>query len=158
MRGGKLLQEEPSEQAREHAYGEEEAGPAGDPALAIKRDAAARHNHVDMRMVGERRAPGVEDGEDADAGAEVFGIGRDGDQGLGRGLEQDVVDRGLVVVRFEPAARTRRGSTAPAVARLHARRAIPSQRLPAIWGNAGYDRSCRRSAYGRTSRSRSARH
>src|SRR5712671_951320 len=67
MRGGKLLQEEPSEQAREHAYGEEEAGPAGDPALAIKRDAAARHNHVDMRMVGERRAPGVEDGERGDA-------------------------------------------------------------------------------------------
>jgi hypothetical protein len=49
-------------------------------------------------MVGERRAPGVEDGEHADAGAEVFGIGRDGDQGLGRSLEQDVVDHGLVVV------------------------------------------------------------
>src|SRR5712692_6557166 len=26
-------------------------------------------------------APGVEDGEDADAGTEVLGIGRDGDQG-----------------------------------------------------------------------------
>jgi len=51
-----------------------------------------------MRMVGERRAPGVEDGEDADAGAEVFGIGRDGDHSLGRGLEQDVVDHGLVLV------------------------------------------------------------
>jgi hypothetical protein len=49
-------------------------------------------------MMGERRAPGVEDGEDADAGAEVLGIGRNGDHGLGRGLEQDVVDRGLVVV------------------------------------------------------------
>ena len=51
-----------------------------------------------MRVLGERRAPGVEDGENADADAEVFGIGRDGDQGLGRCLEQDVVDRGLVVV------------------------------------------------------------
>ena len=51
-----------------------------------------------MRVLGERRAPGVEDGEDADAGAEVLGIGRDGDQGLGRRLEQDVVDRGLVLV------------------------------------------------------------
>jgi len=49
-------------------------------------------------MVGERRAPGVKDGEDADAGAEVLGIGRDGDHGLGRGLEQDVVDHGLVLV------------------------------------------------------------
>jgi hypothetical protein len=51
-----------------------------------------------MGMVGERRAPGVEDGEDADAGAKVLGIGRDGDQGLSRSLEQDVVDHRLVVV------------------------------------------------------------
>ena len=51
-----------------------------------------------MRVLGERRAPGMEDGEDTDTGAKVFGIGRDGDHGLGRGLEQDVVDHGLVVV------------------------------------------------------------
>ena len=49
-------------------------------------------------MLGHRRAPGVEDGEQPDAGAEVLGIGCDGDQGLGRGLEQQVVDRGLVLV------------------------------------------------------------
>jgi hypothetical protein len=40
----------------------------------------------------------VEDGEEADAGAEVFGIGRNGDHGFGRGLEQNVVDHGLVVI------------------------------------------------------------
>jgi len=51
-----------------------------------------------VRVLSERRAPGVKDGEDADAGAEVLGIGRDGDHGLGRGLEQDVVDHGLVLV------------------------------------------------------------
>jgi hypothetical protein len=68
------------------------------PSVSIEREAAAWRDHVDVRMVGKRRAPGVENGEDADAGAKVFGIGRDGDQGLGRGLEQDVVDRGLVVV------------------------------------------------------------
>jgi hypothetical protein len=73
-------------------------GSAGDPALTIKGDTTAWDDHMDMRMVGERRAPGVENGEDADAGAEMFGIGRDGDQGLGRGLEQDVVDHGLVLV------------------------------------------------------------
>ena len=49
-------------------------------------------------MLVERRAPGVEDGEHTDAGAEMLGIGRDGDHGLGRGLEQDIVDRGLVLV------------------------------------------------------------
>jgi len=51
MSGLKLRQDQPSEQAREHAYGEEEAGPAGDPTLAVKGDAAARHDHVDVRMV-----------------------------------------------------------------------------------------------------------
>ena len=45
-----------------------------------------------------RRAPGVEHGGDADAGAEVLGVGGDGDQRLGRGLEQQVVDDGLVLV------------------------------------------------------------
>ena len=35
---------------------------------------------------------------DADASAEVLGIGRDGDHGLGRGREQDVVDHGLVLI------------------------------------------------------------
>ena len=42
--GGELLQEQPAEQPREHAHGEEEAGPAGDPALAVGREAAARHD------------------------------------------------------------------------------------------------------------------
>jgi hypothetical protein len=40
MSGGELVQDQPSEQARGHAHGEEEAGPAGDPALTIERDAA----------------------------------------------------------------------------------------------------------------------
>ena len=55
-----LLQEQPAEQAREHAHRQEEAGPARDPALAVERDAAARHDHVDVRVMGQRRAPGVE--------------------------------------------------------------------------------------------------
>src|SRR5215831_4689363 len=65
---------------------------------SIKRDAATRHDHMDVWMVIERRAPGVENRKDADASTQVLGIGRDGDHGLGRGLEQDVVDHGLVVV------------------------------------------------------------
>src|SRR5258708_36159845 len=98
MSGVKLLQDQPSEQARENTYVEEEVGSAGNPALTVKRDAATWHDHVDVRMVCERRAPGVEDGEHADAGAKLFGVGRDGDHGLGRGLDQDVADQRLVVV------------------------------------------------------------
>ncbi len=51
-----------------------------------------------MGMMGQRRAPGVKHGGQADAGAEMLRIGGDGDQGLGGGLEQDAIDRGLVLV------------------------------------------------------------
>jgi len=34
----------------------------------------------------------------SDPGAEMFGVGGDGDQGLGGGLEEDVVDHRLVLV------------------------------------------------------------
>ena len=57
-----------------------------------------RHDHVDMRVVGHRRAPSVEHGGDADAGAEVLAVGGDGAQRLGRGPEQEVVDHRLVLV------------------------------------------------------------
>jgi len=41
-----------------------------------------------MRMVGKCRPPGVEHGGESNAGAEVLGVGGDGDQGLGGGFEQ----------------------------------------------------------------------
>ena len=40
----------------------------------------------------------MQHGGDADSGTEVLRIGGDGDERLGRGLEQDVVDDGLVLV------------------------------------------------------------
>ena len=42
----------------------------------------------------------MQDREDTDAGAEVFGVGRDGEHGLGRSLEQDAVDCGPVLVGY----------------------------------------------------------
>ena len=54
--GDQLCQEQASKQPREHADREEEAGPAGDPPLAVERDAAARHDDVGVRVMGERRA------------------------------------------------------------------------------------------------------
>lgn len=51
-----------------------------------------------MRMVRHRRSPGVKHRGDGDASAQVLGIGRDGDHGLGRGCKQDVVDRRLVLI------------------------------------------------------------
>ena len=72
------LQEQAAEQAGEHAHRQEEAGAAGDPAGAVGRGAAARHDAMDMRMVLQGLAPGVQDGDDADLGAEMLGIGGDG--------------------------------------------------------------------------------
>jgi len=40
----------------------------------------------------------VQHGGEPDAGAEVLGVGRDGDQGLGGGFEQQVIDDRLVVI------------------------------------------------------------
>src|SRR6202163_3196044 len=92
-----LLHEQPAEQAREHAHRQEEAGAARHPALAVERDAAARHDHVDVRVMGHGRAPGMEHGSDADAGTEVLWGSGDRGQGLGRDLEQQIVDDRLVV-------------------------------------------------------------
>ena len=44
----------------------------------------------------------MENRGDADAGAEVLGVGGDGDQGLGRCLEQQVVDDGVCTGNLNP--------------------------------------------------------
>ncbi len=51
-----------------------------------------------MRMVGHCRAPAVEHGGGADAGAQVPGIGSDREQRLGRRAEQQAVDHRLVLI------------------------------------------------------------
>ena len=50
-----------------------------------------------MGMMDERLAPGVQDGEEADLGAEVAGVGRYGAKRLGDGPEEETVDDGLVL-------------------------------------------------------------
>ena len=49
--------------------------------------------------MGERRAPGVEDGGQADARAQMLRVGGDREQRVGSGSEQEVVDGGLVLER-----------------------------------------------------------
>ncbi len=58
--------------------------------------------------MGQRRTPGVEDGGEADARAEMLRIGGDRGQRLGGGPEQEVVDGGLVLER-DGADRSRQG-------------------------------------------------
>ena len=53
---------------------------------------------MQVGMKEEILSPTVEHGEEADLGTEMFGIGSDGGQGLGRGSEQDAVDDIFVLV------------------------------------------------------------
>ena len=51
-----------------------------------------------MGMMGQRRTPGMQNRYGADAGAQVFGIGGDRHQRFGRRLEQQVINRCLIVI------------------------------------------------------------
>ena len=70
--GAQFVEEQPAEEPREHAHRQEEAGPAGDPARAVERQAAAGHDAMDVRMMVQVLAPGMEHGDEADLGAEVL--------------------------------------------------------------------------------------
>ena len=68
------FEEEAAEQAGEDADGEEETGAAGDPAVTVGSDAATGDDAVQVGVKREHLPPGKQDGEEADLGAEVFGI------------------------------------------------------------------------------------
>ena len=68
------FEEEAAEQAGEDANGEEEAGAAGDPEVTLGSDAAAGDDAVQVGVKREHLPPGMQDGEEADLGPEVFGI------------------------------------------------------------------------------------
>jgi len=94
----KLGEEQPPEQRGQHPHWQEEARATGDPTLAVGRHAATGHNAVQVRVMHQALAPGMQHGDEADVGAQVLGIGSDRAQGIGAGAEQDVVDDSLVLV------------------------------------------------------------
>ena len=55
---------------------------------------------MDMRMVGECLPPCMQDGNEAKLTADMLGIGGDGLQRLGHGVEQNGVDQRLVLVSY----------------------------------------------------------
>ena len=52
-----------------------------------------------MRVMHQILSPCVQDGDEADLGAQVFGVSANGAQRLGGGAKQDVVHHSLVLVR-----------------------------------------------------------
>ena len=73
--------------------------PTRDPLVAIGRQAPTGNDAMQMGVVQQLLAPGVEDGEEATRSAPVLGIGRDGTQGGGYGVKQEVVNDGRVLYR-----------------------------------------------------------
>ena len=118
------LKEQAAEQAGQHADRQEETGPAGHPALAIGRQPAAGDDAVQVGMVLQGLAPGVQHRDDADLGAEVTRVGRNGAQRRGRAAEQDVVDDALVLQweRQKPGALRRESDCVLAEASVQHRR------------------------------------
>ena len=98
MRRLERFEEAAAEQSRQHPHRQEEAGPAGDPACAVRRQAAAGNDAVHVGMVRERRSPGVQDQGHADVRPQMFRVGREGALGLGGDLEQQGIDHRLVGV------------------------------------------------------------
>src|SRR5271157_6341852 len=77
-----VMQEQAAEHPRQHPDRKEEPWPAGDPALPVWRNAAARDEKVNMRMVQQILSPRVQHAEETDLRAEMLRIGGDGAQGL----------------------------------------------------------------------------
>jgi hypothetical protein len=93
-----FFEEAAAEVAREHTHRQEEASLAGDPAILIQRQSTAGDDAVDMGMVSELGAPGVQDQCHADARAEVARSGGDRAQRLGGEIEQQAINDLLVGV------------------------------------------------------------
>ncbi len=97
IRVGELFQETAPEQPREHAYWQEEAGPACDPPLTITREASTGNDAVHVRMVCERRTPRMQYQGRANLRAQMLWIGSDRAQGFGGDVEEQPVDDRLVI-------------------------------------------------------------
>ena len=86
----------PAKDPTEDLHGEEEARYSrANPAPVIRREAAGRHDTVDVRMADQGLSPGVQDAQEADLGAEVPWISRDLAQRRRTRLEEPGVQAAL---------------------------------------------------------------
>lgn len=98
MQGQQPFNEQTAKQPGKHSHMQEEPWFAGDPAAAVRRHATTGDDHMDMRVVGQCRSPGMQHAGHANPCAEALGIGRDGHHGLGRSAEQQAIDGPLVPI------------------------------------------------------------
>ena len=82
--------------ATEYADGQEEGIAGMDPVGVVGGKTSGGNHTVDVRMKQQVLTPTVQHGKETDLCAEMFGVGRDLEQGLGRGVEQQVIEDLLV--------------------------------------------------------------
>ncbi len=127
------FKEEPAEQPRQHLDRREEGVAALPPAAGADVEAAVGHQQVDVRMELQALVPGVQHRGGADAGAEAFGIGGDGQRGLGAALHQQV-EHHPAVADGEPREAARQREDQMEIRRRQQLGALPGQ--PAVRGRA----------------------
>ena len=81
--GDELAPKNPSQNRK----GKKEPATGGEPAVVVGGESAGGDHTMDMRMMLQFLVPGVEDTEEADLGAQMSGVARDFEQGLGAGAE-----------------------------------------------------------------------
>src|SRR5271167_2911676 len=85
-----------SEETAEYAHRQEETRSAGDPTGVVEGEPTGGDEAMQVRMVAQVLAPGMEYGEHSDACTEMAWISGDLQQGLGGGAKQQVVEQALI--------------------------------------------------------------
>jgi hypothetical protein len=80
----------------EHRYRQEEGRARVDPARAVGGEPPGRHDAMDVGMMLQALAPGVEDQQSADRGPQALGVGGDLEERGRRRAEEEVVHDALV--------------------------------------------------------------
>jgi hypothetical protein len=91
--GDKLAAKDPPEQQD----AKKEARACWNPMGVIERQSAGGHDAMRVRVMFELLIPSVEHAEEADLGAEMFGIASDFEERFGAGLQQEMVQDLLVL-------------------------------------------------------------
>lgn len=85
------------EHAAEHLHRKKEGIPRLDPGLAVEGQSSGGNDAVDVGVVFQFLSPCMENAEESDLGAEMFGIASDLDQRFSAGTEQEAIDESFVL-------------------------------------------------------------
>jgi hypothetical protein len=81
----------------EHGDGKKEARVGWKPKRVVGRQSAGGHDTMHVWVMFEFLIPGVKHTEEADLGAEMFGIASDFEEGFGTGVQQEMIEEFLVL-------------------------------------------------------------